>query len=299
MSEEQTEYITEALELLQGVTTLEISSPEKVIERRDGQLVEVERSAFVKIYTSFKRELKTLSGDELKVWLYLALSINRYSKAANPGLRKIAEDTGLAVNTVRGIVERLESSHLLDVERAEGRGNQYRPADYASVSKFDTVPQTVSNSEPTVSNSGGTVSTLRGETAQLEELDITRKDSPSLSLQEKEQANRKMDLHLAMMNFPGAKREARISAIQSYLGETFHRNTETKEWLKFAKFIDDKQQNSGEDVKVFVAWLLGQKNYDPQFWPVSKMMEFWPSAFVSVQSSHNVGIDSDGIPETY
>ncbi len=98
------------------------------------------------------------------------------------------------------------------------------------------------------------------------------------------QANRKVDAILDMANFPGARREARISAIQSYLGETFHRNTETKEWLKFARFIDDKQQNSGEDVKVFVAWLLSQKNYDPQFWPVSKMMEFWPSAFVSVQS---------------
>ena len=113
------------------------------------------------------------------------------------------------------------------------------------------------------------------------------------------QANRKVDAILGITEWAGAKREARVSAIQSYLGETFHRNTETKEWLKFAKFIDDKQQNSGEDVKVFVAWLLGQKNYDPQFWPVSKMMEFWPSAFVSVQSSHNVGIDSDGIPETY
>ena len=113
------------------------------------------------------------------------------------------------------------------------------------------------------------------------------------------QANRKVDAILGITEWAGAKREARVSAIQSYLGETFHRNTETKEWLKFAKFIDDKQQNSGEDVKVFVAWLLGQKNYDPQFWPVSKMMEFWPSAFVSVQSSHKVGIDSDGIPETY
>ena len=113
------------------------------------------------------------------------------------------------------------------------------------------------------------------------------------------QANRKVDAILGITEWAGAKREARVSAIQSYLGETFHRNTETKEWLKFAKFIDDKQQNSGEDVKVFVAWLLGQKNYDPQFWPVSKMMEFWPSAFVSVQSPHNVGIDSDGIPETY
>ncbi len=167
MSEPQADYITEAMELLNG-TTLEISSPEKVIERRDGKLVEVERSAFVKIFTSFKKELKTISGDELKVWLYLALSINRFSKTATPGLRKIAEDTGLAVNTVRGIIERLELSQLLDVEKADGKGNQYRPADYASVSKFDTVPQTVSNSDETVSILEPTVSTLRGENAQLE-----------------------------------------------------------------------------------------------------------------------------------
>ncbi len=113
------------------------------------------------------------------------------------------------------------------------------------------------------------------------------------------QANKKVDAILGITEWAGAKREARISAIQSYLGETFHRNTETKEWLKFAKFIDDKQQNAGEDVKVFVSWLFGQKGYDPQFWPVSKMMEFWPSAFVSVKNPQSVRIDSDGIPETY
>lgn len=177
MTEEKKDYITEALDLLHG-TTLEISSPEKVIERRDGKLVEVERSAFVKIFTSFKRELKTISGDELKVWLYLALSINRFSKTANPGLRKIAEDTGLAVNTVRGIVERLEMSQLLDVEKADGKGNQYRPADYASVSKFDTVPPTVSKNDETVSILEPTVSTLRGENAQLELTRETRKSTP-------------------------------------------------------------------------------------------------------------------------
>lgn len=177
MTEEKKDYITEAMDLLHG-TTLEISSPEKVIERRDGKLVEVERSAFVKIFTSFKRELKTISGDELKVWLYLALSINRFSKTANPGLRKIAEDTGLAVNTVRGIVERLEMSQLLDVEKADGKGNQYRPADYASVSKFDTVPPTVSKNGETVSILEPTVSTLRGENAQLELTRETRKSTP-------------------------------------------------------------------------------------------------------------------------
>jgi len=91
---------------------------------------------------------------------------------------------------------------------------------------------------------------------------------------------------LAMSQFPGAQREARTDALLSYFAETLRRTTTSKEWLEFAKWVDNRQQKHGEKAQVFVEWLRGQKNYDPQFWPVSKMMEFWPSAFVSVQSSH-------------
>ena len=89
---------------------------------------------------------------------------------------------------------------------------------------------------------------------------------------------------LAMSQFPGAQREARTDALLSYFAETLRRTTTSKEWLEFAKWVDNRQQKHGEKAQVFVEWLRGQKNYDPQFWPVSKMMEFWPSAFVSVQS---------------
>ena len=92
---------------------------------------------------------------------------------------------------------------------------------------------------------------------------------------------------LAMSQYPGAKREARTDALLSYFAETLRRTTTSKEWLDFAKWVDNRQQKHGEKAQVFVEWLRGQKGYDPQFWPVSKMMEFWPSAFVkSVQSSH-------------
>jgi len=273
MSEEQTEYITEALELLQGVTTLEISSPEKVIERRDGQLVEVERSAFVKIYTSFKRELKTLSGDELKVWLYLALSINRYSKAANPGLRKIAEDTGLAVNTVRGIVERLESSHLLDVERAEGRGNQYRPADYASVSKFDTVPQTVSNSGPTVSNSGGTVSTLRGKNAQLEELDTTRVPD-NYPIDWYIQHGLPIPPHLIDQN---QMAQNAVNEFESKLGFSSLPWDSTAEWQKFKKWVIATYSGRLTAWEDYSDWRKAKGKYDAMS---NKQIRMNPSVFM-------------------
>ena len=104
---------------------------------------------------------------------------------------------------------------------------------------------------------------------------------------------------LAMSQYPGAKREARTDALLSYFAETLRRTTTSKEWLDFAKWVDNRQQKHGEKAQVFVEWLRGQPRYDPQFWPVSKMMEFWPSAFVSVKTPQSVRIDSDGIPETY
>ena len=52
--------------------SVEIESPRIISERRDGKLVDVERTAFIKLYTSFKRELKEMEGNDLKVWVYLA-----------------------------------------------------------------------------------------------------------------------------------------------------------------------------------------------------------------------------------
>lgn len=175
MSEQQADYTTEAMDMLgKGYEpTIEIEAPRTVTERRGGKLVESDRPAFVKIYTDFKRELKTIKGDDLKVWMYLALSVNRYSGDARPGLRKIAEDTDLSVNTLQKCLERLEEKGLLDIEKKDGKGNVYRPSDYVSASKvtvsnFDTVPPTVSNSASTVSKKGGTVSTQYRKTAQPE-----------------------------------------------------------------------------------------------------------------------------------
>ena len=84
---------------------------------------------------------------------------------------------------------------------------------------------------------------------------------------------------LELSQAPGIKREARINDILNYLGVTFRRNTSTKEWLVFAKYIDSEFQSKGWNVKQFVSWLFGQKDYNPNYWPVKKMMEFYPSAF--------------------
>lgn len=113
------------------------------------------------------------------------------------------------------------------------------------------------------------------------------------------QANKKVDALLDMANFPGAKAEARRNSILSYLGETFHVNTETKAWREFAKYADGQQMQHGEDIKVFVAWVRSQKGFDLQFWPPSKMMERWPGAFVVTQSETPVTYNAEGMPESW
>jgi len=203
-------YLLDAAEMIGSgyEPSVEIESPRIISERRDGKLVDVERTAFIKLYTSFKRELKEMEGNDLKVWVYLALSVNRYSKTANPGLRKIAEETGLAVNTVRSCVERLEEKGLLGTEKEAGKGTNYRPADYVSVSKNDTV--TVSKFDTTVSKKEPTVSTPRGKIAQLEELELTRVNSLSaddFKAMSVEQARKVPELKLyakATNFFPGS-----------------------------------------------------------------------------------------------
>jgi len=92
---------------------------------------------------------------------------------------------------------------------------------------------------------------------------------------------------LELSQAPGIKREARINDILNYLGVTFRRNTSTREWLGFAKYIDSEFQSKGWDVKQFVSWLFGQKDYNANYWPVKKMMEFYPSAFVPKSERYN------------
>ena len=168
MSEEQADYLADALEMVGAGydhPAVEIEQPRTVIQRREGKLQAVDKPAFIKLSTDFKNELAGISGDALKVWIFVSLSINRKSGRANPGLRTIADGVGLAVNTVQKALKELEAANLLAVYRGERRYNLYEIPEYVSanraeptVSNRDTDLQTVSNPAETVSNSAQTVS---------------------------------------------------------------------------------------------------------------------------------------------
>lgn len=202
MSEPQADYLTDAM-VMAGAgydrPSVEIEAPRLVIERRNRQMVETESPAFVKISTGFKSELKDLDPTALKVWLYIALSINRVSETAYPGLRKIATDTNLAINTVRDAVDRLENNYdLLSVTRHGTKRTIYRVTDFVSanhkepVSKTDTHAQTVSVEYETVSVKAQTVSVAPVKSAQP---DLTRQPELSAASKKKiiQSANKTVD----------------------------------------------------------------------------------------------------------
>lgn len=160
MSENQADYITDAMKMLgsgyDDSPSVEIEKPRAVVERKGGKLVETERPAFVKIYTSFKDEMRDIDEIAMKVWLYIALSVNRDTGEAHPSLRTLSDRLGFAVNTIRSAIGRLEEKNLLVVERGERKYNRYFPADYVSarretVSADDTDDKTVSAKGETVS----------------------------------------------------------------------------------------------------------------------------------------------------
>ena len=156
-----------------------------VIERRNGRMEEVERAAFVKISTAFKPEMKNIDEIALKVWLYIALSVNRNSGKANPGLRTIAENCGFAVNTVRAAVDRLENKYnLLIVYRNEKKYNIYEPASYVSANK--TVSPDNTDFSKTVSANGESVS-ANGESVSVKDESV----SPKVTLNQRNQSNQK------------------------------------------------------------------------------------------------------------
>lgn len=162
------EEVQEAMDMLgKGYEhpSVVIEPPHAIMERRGNEFQEVITPAFVKISTDFKTELAGVDEIALKVWLYIALSVNRFSGKANPGLRTIAQGTGFAINTIQAALKRLENNYkLLTVDRESRKYNIYEPLAFVSanrkdpVSSGDTVQESVSDTPKSVSVEAPSVS---------------------------------------------------------------------------------------------------------------------------------------------
>lgn len=110
-----------------------VEPPTRRTERRGKKMVEVEEPAWVKFSTDFKNELAEMNEYSLKVFIYIGLSVNFHSGEACPGVRKIAEDTGMNKDTVSKAIANLAATGFLTVHNREGRRNIYKPTRYISI----------------------------------------------------------------------------------------------------------------------------------------------------------------------
>ena len=179
MTEEQAEYKVETQEAMEMLgkgydhPSLEIHPQQTVISKRGWKMQEEIIPAFVKVSTAFKQEMESISGNAIKVWLFIALSINRDTDQARPGLRTIAKACNLSINTVTSMIKELEQHQLLSVDREGNKYNIYEIPEYVSVnsrgvSKNDTVEQSVSIENQSVSKKSQSVSTGKGLTREPE-----------------------------------------------------------------------------------------------------------------------------------
>ena len=225
MSEQQAPYKTinsevdDAMEMLsKGYerSSLEIHPQTTVIRRRGWEMVEEVIPAFVKISTSFKAELKDLSPIAFKVWGYLALSVNRNTEQAHPGIRTVARDTNLAQNTVIAAIKELEEKGLMTVTRGERKYNIYEFPLYVSANKKDAKTASPNEAVNKTASVNPQTASVKDETAS-ELLRLNQRNQSNqintraLSKEKTEEANQMVDAILegarrAQSSWPGREK---------------------------------------------------------------------------------------------
>lgn len=195
MSEQTAEYLTEALEMLNGQPAAIIEQPRPQLTLRDG-IGEEWTVAWVKLSTAFKPHIKALKGSPLAVWLYISLSINKQG-VAFPSMQKIADETGYSRQGVVDAIAILETLGYLKVRRGERRFNLYEP-EFAAIGKMNE-PSGCVNSVDSSGRCVKSVDTLSKVNAPNESTPLyTNKNNKSqLDSSEiakiEEQTNRKVD----------------------------------------------------------------------------------------------------------
>jgi len=174
--------------------TIIIEPPKTVISRQNGRMVEIEQPAWVKFSTAFKKELKELDVYSLKVFLYIGLSVNWKTGEACPGVRLIAEETGMNKGTVVIAVANLEKMGFLNIQRRQGNSNIYQTVRYISVG-------TVRQERTLVSGKKGEVSGEVSEVSGVQEGNLhNKKNKNKLDIAEiVKSANQSMDKQIKFM----------------------------------------------------------------------------------------------------
>jgi hypothetical protein len=299
MSEEQAEYLADVLEMINTHPTVEIEPPRSVVARRGRENIEEDRPACIKFSTGFKKELSSIDAVSLKVWIFIALSINRNTGKANPGLRTIAAGVGMGVNTVQAALIRLDKKYnLLSIDRESRKYNIYEPLAFVSANKSDpsvsATDTTVSEKEQTVSEKQESVSHTRILNQSNQSNQIEPRNDFSSS---KEKPSKSVTSHvpegfpeptgdlLADWDEIGRRHSEKvkpfvevIEALAKGFPYNFPKYGENMALDRVAKLI----AQDGRDVQVFIRWAKDNKR-DPHWYHIKpdSLWGDWSQAFTT------------------
>lgn len=230
------------------------------------------------------------------IWLYLHI-IDRADWEAGIAYdwkdEQEAADMGMPVRTLREQRRKLDDLGYISCFQLKHSQNiiirkWVNPRDYSGKVLNDLEGDV--SLPPTEEVKGDTKGYIKGDTKGSTQNVTPTSNSISKSLntsfqrEEKDKPD-KVAEWLKMAQFPGAKMSERVDALLSYLGVTFRRNTETKEWKEFAKYIISAEKEFGWKIEDFVKWLFSKPDYHPDYWSVKRMTEFYPSAFSQVKDT--------------
>lgn len=311
------EEIEEGLLLFSG-DSVTVEPPRKKVVRRGKRMMEVEEPAYVKFSTDFKSELKHLNEFALKVFIYIGLSIGFETGKAFPGVRKIAEETGMDKDTVTKAVEELEEKGYLDVFRREGNSNIYTPTRYFSIGTTvpsgRTVDEQVSLEDAELSLQNDKLS-LNGRVNLHNQINKNQQESAENSFLENAGIEWKI--------LAGAKIEEkdlqgeiiRKSALDAFevdmrFGQLPWGNT--KPWEKLAKFVVQEYE---KDPKIFLRYKVWQQGEGKYHALSNKKIRERPEDFIAcfpdflahaglknkmtVSQEDRTDLDSTGAPISY
>ena len=229
------------------IPTVVIEPPRTITGRKNGRMVEIEEPAWVKFSTDFKRELVSLDEFSLKVFLYIGLSVNWKTGEAYPGVRLIADETGMDKGTVVKAVANLEELGFLTIQRREGNSNIYTPMRYISIGTVRPERTVVSGDK--VELSGETPEVYGAHEGNLHNKKNKNKQEKDLLDAILENERKTLPILEATKTF------------ESLFGFGSLNWDSKPEWRKFALWITEIYKSDLGAMRDYVSWRLGDGKY--------------------------------------
>lgn len=254
MSEDQAEYITDALEMMGAGydKAAIIERPRKTHAIGDAGLEEYQLFGWVKMSAKFCAHIKKLRGAKLSIWLCLSLNIDEDGECRLTQ-KELCAMTGYSHTEVIDSVTELNEMGFLSVDRS-GKKNLYKPVFVAKgkgknplVKKLDSTPADSLESSPSYINSVPT--------------SIKKKKEYTLTESDYEQVNTTVNAIIAGSIDPQILREKQaIDAFESAFGVERPWNwypaktSEEKTWRDFRAYVVEKYEADPQCFTRYVTW---------------------------------------------